>query len=540
MNRKKHWALILLLVAVSTAQVPTVRLKVRAILVDKDLNQKPVPRLTLIVKNLNASAAPEITIKTGFDGLAESKLEPGKYRITTPQPVDLQGKRYSWDQEVVLSGVEQTLELSNDNAITTALGPEPSATPATGDLTALFERLKNAVVTVHSESKSGTGFVVDPAGLVLTNNHVVESSDYLATQFDQKRKVQAKLLAANADKDIAVLWVNLSAFPEAVVAPISPATASPAAVGERVFTIGNPLGREKVLTTGVLSKIEPDSITSDININHGNSGGPLLTLKGEVIGITTAGLQKLAKIIPILEAQPLIEEARKKIAGGTVPPADLLPVVPPDYFPAEALRTHLQAEKLDWKPYSLDMGQFEATFLTPMVTYLSRHESEMAAARQAAKRTGDQSQVKPQAATLEEAQEYHPLVLVSVVPKLSSIWRIKFKNGFLRMRLLCGGKEIPPVDPGRSPYNLHDQRGRTVDTTFRGEYIYLPEAISPSCGSVALEVFSEKEPNTPITRVVDAAIVERVWADFEPYRKAHANVTNSQPAEDKNQKPVTK
>ncbi|HEV2963415.1 MAG TPA: hypothetical protein VG649_16420 [Candidatus Angelobacter sp.] len=71
-------------------------------------------------------------------------------------------------------------------------------------------------------------------------------------------------------------------------------------------------------------------------------------------------------------------------------------------------------------------------------------------------------------------------------------------------------------------------------------YIYLPEAISPSCGSVALEVFSEKEPNTPITRVVDGAIVERVWADFEPYRKAHANVTNSQPAEDKNQKPVTK
>jgi S1-C subfamily serine protease len=538
MNKRNHWALILMLVVVSAAQVQTVRLRVRAILVDKDLNQKPVPRLALIVKSLNATPAQEITLKTGFDGLTEAKLEPGKYRVTTPQPIDFQGKRYSWDQEIVLSGTEQTLELSNDNAVATALGPEPSATATAGDLTSLFDRLKNSVLTIHSESKSGSGFLVDPAGLVLTNNHVVESSDYLAAQFDQKRKVPARVLAANADKDIAVLWINMAAFPEAIVAPIHSSAAPPAVVGERVFTIGNPLGQEKVLTTGVLSKIDTDSITSDININHGNSGGPLLTLKGEVIGITTAGLQKLAKIIPIVEAQPLVEEARKKVTGAAPPSAELLPVVPIDYFPAEALRAHLQTEKLDWKPYSMDIGQFEAAFLTPMLTYLSRHESEMSAARQAAKRTGDPSQAKPKTETLEEAQEYHPVVLVSVVPKFSSFWKVKFKNGFQRMRLLCGGKEIQPIDPGRNTYVLHDQRGRTVDTTFRGTYIYLPEAISPSCGGVVLEVFSEKEPNTAISKPVDASIVERVWADFDPYRKAHASTPESREA--KEQKPAVK
>jgi hypothetical protein len=99
------------------------------------------------------------------------------------------------------------------------------------------------------------------------------------------------------------------------------------------------------------------------------------------------------------------------------------------------------------------------------------------------------------------------------------MWKIKFKNGFQKMRLLCGGKEIPPIDPGRTEYELRDQRERIMDTTTQGWYTYPPDAISPSCGSVSLEIFSEKDPNTPITQAVETATVDRVWADFEPYRK---------------------
>jgi hypothetical protein len=113
-----------------------------------------------------------------------------------------------------------------------------------------------------------------------------------------------------------------------------------------------------VLTTGVISKVEAESITSDININPGNSGGPLLTLKGQVIGITTAGLQKLAKVVPIADAQPLIEEARRKL-GGQAPSAELLPVEPLDFFPADSLRALLQKEKIERKSYFLEAGEFE-------------------------------------------------------------------------------------------------------------------------------------------------------------------------------------
>jgi hypothetical protein len=90
------------------------------------------------------------------------------------------------------------------------------------------------------------------------------------------------------------------------------------------------------------------------------------------------------------------------------------------------------------------------------------------------------------------------------------------------MRLLCGGKEITPILPGREEYDLYDQRDRKVDTTFQGIYEYLPDAVNPACGTMVLEIYSEKDPNTPETRPVDAATVQRVWNDFEPFRQAHS------------------
>ncbi len=126
-------------------------------------------------------------------------------------------------------------------------------------------------------------------------------------------------------------------------------TSSQLVVGERVFTIGCPLGREKVLTTGVVSKVEPSVITSDININPGNSGGPLFNLRGEASGIIRAGLRLLASIVPIAEVRPVVEQARQKMSSSP-PTADLLPVEPTDFFPSHALVSLLQRpEKVDTK-----------------------------------------------------------------------------------------------------------------------------------------------------------------------------------------------
>ncbi|HWZ99147.1 MAG TPA: trypsin-like peptidase domain-containing protein [Candidatus Dormibacteraeota bacterium] len=513
---------VLFCVVSLSPQTPLVHIKIRVILVDKDLNQKPVP--FLVMKAKNAATGTEQEIKTGLDGTAQIDFPAGHSVFSTAKSVDFGGKKYSWNLEADVKGAEQEIVFTNDNAKIENGTPETSAanSSGSGDLTALFDKLKNSVVTVHSESGTGSGFVADASGLIVTNNHVVDSSSYLAVQFDSKRKVPARLLAADANKDVAVLWVNLSAFPESIVAPVVAKGASSIVVGQRVFTIGNPMGREKVLTTGVISKVDKEAITSDININPGNSGGPLFTLGGEVAGLTTAGLRNLASIVPIETARPLLDQAKKTIGSGVPPSASLLPVEPAEYFPADYLRGMLQQEKLDSKPYFFDVGQFRVAFLTPPVSYFYRHEDEMAALRKAAKRSsGDPSQAKPPESAIQDAQDIRPVLYVSVRPKLGAGWtKMHFKNGFKRMRLLCGGKEMEPIEPGRGEYELLDFRGRTVDTTFQGRYSYLPDAISPSCGTVVLEIYSEKEPDTPLIKAVEQATIDRIWADLEPYRKS--------------------
>ncbi len=531
MNRYLLTTALLVLVPLSGAspQTPLVNVKLRVLLVDKDLNQKPVPFQVVSFRDqANPSASTEL--KTDLEGKAEKQLAPGRYTITTAKPVDFGGKRYTWNLDLGITGTEQRINLTNDNAkveelaatpATTGEG-KPSAGAASGDLSALFDKYKNSVFTVHSESGSGSGFLVDSAGLVVTNNHVVQSSSYLAVQFDPKRKVPARLISSSTDKDVAVLWVDPTAFREAIVAPLLPdETAKRVVVGERVFTIGNPLGREKVLTTGVISKVDKDAITSDISINPGNSGGPLFTLDGQVAGITTAKLRSLASIVPVEIVRPLVEQARKEIAGGAPPRPTLLPVEPEEMFPADALRAMLQQEKLDTKPYFFDAGEFQVAIYTPPVNFFLRHTDEMEAARKAAKRSsGDPSTAKPPASALEDAKDYRPVLVVRIRPKFGVFLKVRFKNGFVRMRLLCGGRELTPITPRRTEYDLFDQRGRKVDTTFQGHYMYLADAVSPTCGSVVLEIFSEKDPNTPVSRPIEAATVERVWGDFDAFRRA--------------------
>ncbi len=508
--------LILPFAIAARPQAAPVHVKIRAILVDKDLNQKPVPFLAVNAKNMATGAQTEV--KTGLDGAAQVDLADGKYVFATAKPIEFGGKKYSWSVEAAVKGAEQEVVLTNDNAKVQAGTPEAASANAPGELTALFEKLKGSIFTVRSEFGMGSGFLVDASGLVVTNHHVVGKSNYLALQFDKTRKVPAKLLADNADKDIAVLWVNPEAFPESHVAPLAPLEGTHIEVGQRVFTIGNPFGREKVLTTGVISKVEKDSIVSDITINPGNSGGPLFTLAGEAAGIAKAEQRTLAYIVPIAEARPLIEQAKKSMAGNAPPSKQLLPVEPAEHFPADALKALLTQSKMDTKPYFFDAGEFEIAVYAPPLNYFLRHDQEMYAARKSAKRTGgDASSAKP---PVTEAQDYESVVHVRVRPKFGMFLKIKFKNGFQSMTLRCNGTPIQPIEPGRHEFGLM-ARGREVDTTFEGIYEYSPESFSPGCSQMSLDIFSEKDPATALTKVLDAALVRRVWDDFAPYRAAH-------------------
>jgi S1-C subfamily serine protease len=440
-------------------------------------------------------------------------------------------------------------------------GPEGTAPPArqVDQLTALYEKLQNCVVTVWSEVGHGTGFIVAGRGLILTNQHVIGPSELISVQFDSKRKVRAVLLAADPEKDVAVLWANLSAFPRAAVAPLAPMNSKepPVVEGERVFTIGSPLSQRKILTTGVASKVEARAIISDININPGNSGGPLFNSLGQVVGLTTfregeQGGPGIAGIIRIEEAAPLLQQARASLAAAAeLPSPALLPVEPTDSFPLNAIKEAVLARKFDTRPYFLTEGDYDVAVITPVFKYWVQNRGGVAEAREKAKRTRNkrgavQSTFKPLEDLknwAEYAGQYKPVVQIEAAPKLrETFWsafgrglaasggryggpaRMHFKTDFYRMRLLCGAKEVAPIHPSKAAERV-DVRNPFVsvtDATYVGIYAYPPDAISPACGKVTLELYSEKSPEKPTVKVLSTKTVERVWKDFAPYRDSSA------------------
>jgi S1-C subfamily serine protease len=439
-------------------------------------------------------------------------------------------------------------------------------TPASGltsgrvvdEMATKFKRLQNGVVTVWSEIGHGTGFIISSDGLVLTNQHVVGPSEYLALQFDPQRKVRAVLLASDPSRDVAVLWCDLTPLQEAISLELAKKDElNPSLIeGERVFTIGSPLNQQKIVTSGIASKIEKTAIISDVNINHGNSGGPLFNSQGQVVGITTFGDftshggPGVSGILKIEEALPVIEQAKRKMASISRPKPDLLPVEPADSFPIEAIKSTLLQQKFDARPYSMSVGDFDVVMITPSLKYRAEKESEIRAAKEKGKRNR-KSEVAVQNSfrPLEDLKnwevyvgEYKPVLLIRATPKLretgGSVFlrslaaaggaynvpaKLRFKADFYKMALACGDKEIQPILPGKIAHVVDVKTGliNATDATYEGFYEYPADSIGPSCSQVTLTLYGEKDPSKALAKKVETKSVDRIFEDFRPYLAQH-------------------
>ena len=191
---------------------------------------------------------------------------------------------------------------------------------------------------------SGSGIIVgqnDTELLLVTNYHVVESAEELSVQFMDGTQAQAQIKGSDADKDLAVIAVQLSDIDSSTKEQIAIAKlgdSNELTVGEPVIAIGNALGYGQSVTTGVVSALnraiavdnsssqkanyQGDSevntfIQTDAAINPGNSGGALLNMKGEVIGINSnkiggSAVEGMGYAIPISDAKPIIEDLMTK------------------------------------------------------------------------------------------------------------------------------------------------------------------------------------------------------------------------------------
>jgi serine protease Do len=175
----------------------------------------------------------------------------------------------------------------------------------------------------------GSGIIISKDGLILTNNHVVSDADDITVKFNDKTEKQAKLIGADPETDVALIKVD-ETFPPDMVAKLGDSDS--VRIGDWAIAVGNPFGLDWTVTVGVISargrsnlRISGDEgpsyqdfIQTDASINFGNSGGPLVNINGEVVGVNTAinaQGQGIGFAIPINLAHKIMQQL---VAGGQV------------------------------------------------------------------------------------------------------------------------------------------------------------------------------------------------------------------------------
>jgi S1-C subfamily serine protease len=228
---------------------------------------------------------------------------------------------------IALAGAAALGQLSGTTTIREVESPRLTpaagiASQTTGGLTIgdIYERSKSGVVQInaatvvryqdrdpilglpfgtpqeHRREGIGSGFVIDVAGHIVTNYHVVAGADEVSVSFSNRDRVRARVVGVDPSTDVAVLRVDEQSR---ALTPLPLGRSAAVQVGDPVVAIGNPFGLERSVTAGIVSALQrqiaapnqssiDEVIQTDAQINQGNSGGPLLNARGEVIGVNTA------------------------------------------------------------------------------------------------------------------------------------------------------------------------------------------------------------------------------------------------------------
>ena len=533
------------------AQQPLGVLHVKVTIVDADGHARPVPRHALLISENPSSAAPR-RIVTALDGTAEVRLRPGNYTVESDQPLNFQGTAYQWAQTLdVAAGRETLVALTADNALVeaAAAGAPSASSPsgAEGNTSALLIDWQNSVVSIWSPTQRGSGFLIDARGLIATNQRLVGKETTLEVQLSPTEKVAARVLVADPDRNVAILWIDPKAVASARPVTLGYAeTGPPLADKDKVFVISTPIHDQKSLASGTVSRVTVHTILSDIRMDDDSLGAPLFNAAGLVVAITTADEDTssvssgASRAVRIDDARSAIAEAEKKMQQAAAPSGTRLPVEPQRPFADDALREAAGRRTGSLSPYIVKAADFDLSLITPVLVYGARHQGDQVSGRDRGRVGRDGGEMQGSLRAVQDfgnwsdyVRDDPPVLMIRATPRLvEGFWTTvgraaaqtqgislppikRLKAGFSRMRISCGDAEVTPIHPFKI-----EQRVGEGNAVYEGLYVFDPAAIGPHCGTVTLTLYSDREPGKADTRLIAPHILQQIWQDFAPYREA--------------------
>jgi hypothetical protein len=529
----------------AAGQEPSI-LHIKVVLVDADRKPMPVPRHALLISDNPATSEPRRVV-TQPDGTVDVRLRPGNYTVESDTPIAYNGKAYEWTQIVdIAAGRDAVLELTADNAeVTSAAAGSTSANPVETDDSLVVMPWRASVVTLWSPTTRAAGFLIGADGLVATSQRSVGTEKTIELQVTPTIKVAGTVLVADAARDVAVLRINPTVVASVPPVPLAcpPAQQPPVVSGQKMFTLDAPLNRETSTISATAGRVGAHDIESDFYLSTDSVGGPVFTVDG-VVGVTSAAdgaeasRRGRTRVVRVDDVCGVVATAREKMKDAAAPSGARLPVEPERPFPIDALKEAVERRVGSLNPYQAASASFDVFFVTPVLTYGAEYQAEQRSRteRGTSSRAPMVESTSARALTdfgnwSEYVAGYPPVLIVRMTPKLvEGFWTKvargaaqtqgvaippikRFTSGFSRVRAYCGDAEVTPIHPFRI-----ERRVSETDTIEEGLYVFDPGALGPSCSSVKLVLFSQKEPAKADTVIVDPKVIQRIWEDFAPYR----------------------
>ena len=486
-------------------------------------------------------------VRTNADGQLDLELVPGLYAFASKSPINFKGRSYTWSTSFEIERDKKTtLTLTHIDAMVEKdkVAPISRISPESK----IYQQYQNSVVTVECDSGSGSGFVIDERkGLILTTFHVAGGSSFLSVRFSRQHHYEARFVAGDPSSDAAIIRVNPEVLKDIPSIPMK-SSSRIGIEGERIVAMGSPLFQQTTITQGILSKVEEDVLLSDVSLNRGNSGGPVMNLDGEAIGFATYGDASkpggpgATGIISIRKADHLLSTLGT-LSSNTLPPAEKLPDNSPITIPADMLERIALAIRGD-EPYLKTPKNFRTYIKSPFDAHMNvaRYKNflkDKIARRYSGKVPSDQNLEMGPLYFWNKyvGNQFEPVVSIEVVPwpqetSGSFLGRIaaaatgqklkerrEMRDDFTRMVLLRNGIEVTPILRKRiRDTEIYDTRDLVMrDTALAGFYTYEPRVFTPG-SKLELQVWKNAESKPTVIRV-PADYQNRIWKQFQEWSR---------------------